>query len=247
MLDTLLSGAYAPFTLAIALLFGLLALELVFMLIGGSLLAAGEVDADADFDADFDLGDIGDFDMEVDLEGLELDPAEFEIPAPEDITGELEGLAEATPGAGDWLGLGKVPALIWIAAFLLGFGVSGILLQNIAGAIWSPLPLLLAGPAAFAAALWFARSFGAVFASILPKTETQAVAQSSLARRKGIVTQGTAMRGNPAEVRVTDRYGNSHYLRAEPMQDDAQIAQGAEVLVLRHRPTGGFRLLKLLD
>jgi hypothetical protein len=79
----------------------------------------------------------------------------------------------------------------------------------------------------------------------MPRTETQSVSTRQLGRRLGTVTQGTAARGSPAEVRVTDRYGNTHYLRAEPLSDAETIPQGAEVLVLRHRPTGGFRLIAL--
>jgi len=248
MLDTLLSGAYAPFTFAIALLFGLLILELAFALLGGTLLGAGGADADIDMDVDFDIGDLGDMaEVGVDLDGLDMDPSEFELPSPEDIAGEIDGAPEAAPGIAAWLGLGKVPGLIWLAVFLLAFGMGGIVLQNIAGAIIAPLPLYLAIPPVVIAALWFARGFGTVFARLLPKTETQSVAQSSLGRRTGVVTQGTAKRGTPAEVRVTDRFGNSHYLRAEPMQDHDEIVQGAEVLVLRHRPTGGFRLLQISD
>jgi hypothetical protein len=140
-----------------------------------------------------------------------------------------------------------VPALIWLAAFLLGFGAGGVLLQNLASALYAPLPALIAIPAVTFGALGFARGFGGVFARLLPKTETQSVARSSLARRMGVVTQGTARRDAPAEVRVTDRYGNSHYLRAEPMRDTDAISKGTEVLVLRHRPSGGFRLVVLSD
>ncbi len=73
----------------------------------------------------------------------------------------------------------------------------------------------------------------------------KSVSKRQLGKRMGTVTQGTAARGIPAEVRVTDRYGNTHYLRAEPMGDADTIPQGAQVLVLRHRPTGGFRLIAL--
>ncbi|WP_245605455.1 YqiJ family protein [Roseicyclus elongatus] len=38
-----------------------------------------------------------------------------------------------------------------------------------------------------------------------------------------------------------------HHLRAEPFRDDDRIPQGTEVLVLRHRATGTFRLIPLGD
>ncbi|WP_375552681.1 OB-fold-containig protein [Rhodophyticola porphyridii] len=248
MLDTLLSGAYAPFTLSLALLFGLLALELVFAIMGATLLGAGGGEPEVEIDLP-DLANVPELDLDMDFDALDIDPAEFELPSAEDFAPDLDtgAAAGSATGVAAWLGLGRVPALIWLGAVLLAFGVSGIVIQNAATALWAALPAALASLPAVLAAIWFARSFGAVFARAIPKTETQSVAARSLARRKGTVTQGTARTGTPAEVRVTDRYGNSHYLRAEPFRPGEEIPQGAEVLVLRHRPTGGFRLIPLSD
>ena len=57
----------------------------------------------------------------------------------------------------------------------------------------------------------------------------------------------TTARGRPAEVRVSDRFGNTHYLRAEPLRDDVSIAQGTEVIVLRQRYDEGYRIVALGD
>lgn len=258
MIETLLSAPFLPFSLAFGLLFGLLTLELVFALIGGTLLGAGaepELDLEgADFgletglDAGVDLGaDMAGL-LDGEMAGLGLDITEFDLPSPEDIAAGSAPTGAAAPGGlMGWLGLGRVPALIWLAAALLAFGTAGYAIQNLAAALFAPLPALLAALPAGLAALWFARGFGAVFARLLPKTETQSVPRSQLGRRRGTITQGTATRGQPAEVRVIDRHGNSHYLRAEPMLDDAAIAPGTDVVVLRHRPTGSFRLIPLGD
>ena len=93
--------------------------------------------------------------------------------------------------------------------------------------------------------VWFARSFGAVFARLLPKTETSAVSASHLGRRFGVVTQGTARQDAPAEVKVTDRHGNTHYLRAVPLKEGEEIATGTRVLVIRPRHSRGYRLVPL--
>ena len=106
---------------------------------------------------------------------------------------------------------------------------------------------MLAAPPAFAFALWFTRGFGAAFARLLPQMETEALSERSLGRRRGTVTQGTAAQGRPAEVRVMDGYGNSHYLRAEPLQRDEQIAQGTEVLVVRDRRQDKYVLIPLSE
>ena len=236
MFDLLLSGPYVPFTVALALLFGLLALEVLLSLLGGSLLG---LDADADLDVDLDVDMDVDFDVDVDLDldAPDLD-ADFELE-----TGANDGLASAGPAA--WLGMGRMPTLIWLAALLLGFGLSGVVLQSLAASVWAPLPAMVASVPAATAGIWFARTFGAVFARVLPKTETTAMSARHLGRRIGVVTQGTARRGAPSEVKVTDRHGNIHYLRAEPLKDDVEIPRGTRVLVLRHQADTGYRLVPL--
>lgn len=252
MLDTLLSGPFVPFTLSLALLFGLLALELVVLLLGGSLMGDNaevegpELDAglegelEFEFDVELDALDLDGFDVEaLDIEGMDFDATEIEL-AP-----QAAAVATTSSPLG-WLGLGMMPTLIWLACLFMAFGVAGVALQGAATALLGgPLPALLAAIPCALAAFWFTGRFGALFARFIPRTESQSVSSRQLGRRKGTVTQGTATRGTPAEVRVTDRYGNTHYLRAEPLKDEDTIAQGTEVLVLRHRPTGGFRLIAL--
>lgn len=242
MFETFLTVPYVPFTLALALLFGLLALELVLALAGLTVLG-GETDVDLEA-IPVDGIDALDVDIDLDAADLGIDPTDYDLPAPDDpaITGKVGSGGQGLIG---WLGLGRVPTLVWLASVLLGFGVSGIVIQNAAALVLAPLPAAIAVWPALFAALWFARSFGAVFARLLPKTETQSVSKRQLGRRAGIVTQGTARRGSPAEVRVADRYGNHHYLRAEPMRDSEEIPQGSDVIVIRHRPTGQFRLISL--
>lgn len=253
MLDTLLSAPFAPFSVSLALLFGLLALELALLVSGGSLLGAGDgVEPDLDLaDApslDLDAGLDFDAGLEIDLDAFDIDPADFDL-----ADGAFEPGGDAAPTSVPapasplgWLGLGKMPTLIWLATMLLIFGVTGIALQAaVLSLTGSPLAMLLAVIPSAAAALWLTGRFGTVFARAIPGTETQSVSSRTLGRRRGIVTQGIARRDMPAEVRVTDRYGNTHYLRAEPMRDGDAIPEGAEVLVLRHRPSGSFRLVPL--
>lgn len=253
MFDYLLDPGFLPFTFALALLFGLAGLELAALLIGASFLGSGEAEAgldgaegpelgdmgdvagDLSLDADAlgDLGDLGDLDL-ADIDGVDL--AEDTLPV------------DASGGVGSWLGLGKMPMLIWLAVLLLGFGLSGIGLQlGVKSLLSATLSAWLVAIPAGAFGLWFARSFGAVFARVLPQTETEALSDRSLGRRRGVITQGTAATGRAAEVRVMDRYGNAHYLRAEPFAKGEEITQGTEVLVIRDRRQDAYVLIPLSE
>ncbi len=242
MFDPFLTGPYVPFTVALALLFGLLALELVFAVLGGTLLGAGGDGLDGP-DLDIDAPDLGDLDLDIDFDGIDMDAADLELPGFEEV--EMpDGAAASSGGIAAWLGFGKMPALIWLASALFAFGASGLALQSIVtGLLGFALPAVIAIVPAAAGAIWFTSRFGALFARMLPKSETQSLSERHLGRRTGTVTQGTAARGRPAEVRVTDRYGNTHYLRAEPLRDGSEIPQGSEVVVLRHRRDGGYLLV----
>ena len=237
MLQDFLAPEYFPFTLAIGLFFSLLLLELVLLMLGGSMMG-GDTDADVDIDADFDID--ADLDFDADLVDLDLDALDGDLDAAEAI--EPEGGSSLF----SWLGIGDLPVVIWLGTMFLSFGVIGIGLQlGLSQSIGLTLNALLAAiPAAFGAN-WFTRKFGRLFARAIPKLETESVSERHLGRRKGVVSQGTAARGRPAEVRVTDRHGNIQYLRAEPFRDDQEIAPGTEVIVMRHSRDGGYRIVSL--
>lgn len=236
MFDLYLTEPFVPFTIALCLLFGLLALEIIMSFLGGTVLGLG-----ADADLDVDLPDLGDMDIDFG----DVDPELFDVADPEiDADVASEGPDAMSAGPASWLGIGRMPALIWLAALLLGFGLTGVVLQALSQAILgSYLPISLVGVISAVAGITFARQFGAVFARLLPKTETTAMDARHLGRRTGIVTQGTAKRGKPSEVKVKDRHGNIHYLRAEPLKDADEIPVGTEVLVLRHRLNEGYRIV----
>lgn len=243
MFNFLLNGALAPFTIALGLLFALLFLEIVFGLIGGSLLGLGS-DADFDLDGpDVDLVDLGD----LDLDAMDIDAANLaDIDMPNSASTIADGSAAAVATPFTWLGLGRVPMLIWIASLLTGFGLSGLFVQiGLQTTIGFMLPALLASVIAGAVGIMFARSFAEIFAKLLPKTESSAQSAKHLGNRKGIVTTGTARRGQPAEVRVQDRYNNTHYIRAEPFRDGTEIPQGTEVLVLRATYEGAYFIVAI--
>ncbi|WP_370227772.1 OB-fold-containig protein [Cognatishimia sp.] len=243
MLQGFLTPEFFPFTVSVGLFFGLLTLELVFLMLGGSLMGDGgdadlaspdglDADIDADLDVDFDA-DIADLDA--DFDALDSEVTEVELDAATESFSFL-----------DWLGLGKLPAAIWLASMCLSFGVVGIGIQLATQeTLGLTLNAVLAAIPAFFGARWFTRTFGKIFARAIPKVESESVSERHLGRRRGIVSQGTAARGRPAEIKVTDRFGNIQYLRAEPFRDDEVIEPGTEVIVMRHRRGDGYRIVSL--
>jgi hypothetical protein len=220
----LLSGPYLPFSLAIGLLFGLLALEIVALVAGGSLFAAGDAAPDFAADAAFDLP----AGAEPDVAGLlaASDAADAAPPAVQADGGTAMAL----------LGLGRVPFAIWLAALLFGFGVSGMAVQALAGAVAAVmLPGWLAALPATVAGLFTARATAGVVGGMVRQNESTATGPQFLGGLRGTVTQGTARRGSAAEVRLRDRHGNLHYQRCEPWRDGDVVAEGSEVLTLRLR------------
>lgn len=227
MFQVLLSGPYQAFAIALGLLGGLLVVELIALLLGASIMADGTSDIVDSADATFDLPT-----------GAEPDVAAL-------VTASETAQAD-TPAGGHgggvlaFLGLGRIPFAIWLAAFLTAFGVSGIALQSGASSfLGAPLPAAIAIVPATIFAIAFVRGFGRIFSRLVPKVETTATSAQFMGGLRGIVTQGTARQGVPAEVRVRDRHGNTHHVRCEPARAQDVVPEGTEVLLLRqHSPSG---------
>lgn len=130
-----------------------------------------------------------------------------------------------------WLNRGGVPLLILIMIWLAAFAISGFVIQGIANTIIAPLPTLIAGAAAFAAALPVTRTLSRWTARVFPGDESAVIAQADLIGLTGMVTLGPLDQGKPGRVRVKDRHGNIHVLRANAAADHV-IPQGAIVLLV---------------
>lgn len=140
---------------------------------------------------------------------------------------------DADPGLGGdllgWLGIGKVPLLMLLVVFLAFFGIAGLAIQQLAG----PLSLWLASGAAAAAALPLTGLGARGLARIMPRDETTAVSLDSLVAKRGTITIGTARKGSPAQARVRDAFGQTHYVMVEPHDEAHPIAEGGTVLLVR--------------
>jgi len=200
-METLTAPANLPFTVALAIVLLLGALEVIGLLIGGaSALGVDGPDLDApDFDAD------GDFDV--------------------------EGIFSQILG---WLHVGQIPATILAISWLFNFGVAGLVLQNIVQSLSGMMmPTLIAVAVALFISLPATRLSGRVLKRILPRDDTEAVSSESFLGCEARITTGTARRGKPAEARLRDRYGRTHYVMVEPENEEETFTSGSPVLILK--------------
>ena len=133
-----------------------------------------------------------------------------------------------------WLRIGQVPVLVLIIVFLVGFGISGLILQKF---LWITfgfmLPAAIASVPAFMVALPTVRVLGGALNAIIPKDETSAVSQDSFIGRIATITLGESKATSPAEGKVKDSFGKYHYIMIEPDNKTDSFAQGSEVLLVR--------------
>jgi hypothetical protein len=143
-----------------------------------------------------------------------------------------DGVVGATLG---WLHVGKVPILVLLVIFLTTFAVIGFVSQFAARSLLGHfLPLPAAAGLAFVVGVFGVRTLGAALGKVIPKDETTAVADVSLVGRVGTIVIGTARAGRPAEARVRDEHGATHYVMVEPEESEQSFAAGASILLVRH-------------
>ncbi len=218
MYELVTADANMPFAIALTVMLGIAVLEGVAMLLGAgisgfidSMLPEFDVDIDVDLDADVD------FDASPGIDASE-------VPAVAPLSRFL-----------GWLRIGKVPILILLVILLTSFGLIGFFIQslthNLSGFY---LPSSIASAASFAVSLPVMRVTALGLEKIMPKDETTAVTEQSLVGRVATITLGTAEKGSPAEAKVTDQHGLTHYVMLEPDEADTQFVSGQDVLLVAY-------------
>ena len=133
-----------------------------------------------------------------------------------------------------WLSFGKLPALVVLILITSSFGLTGFAVQEaLRQTIGFALnPWIASIPAAFGAA-FVTRHLGLAIARIMPKEETDAVSTKAFVGRVATVFRGVAGPGSPAEAKLTDIHGKTHYLLIEPDEGEAAMPEGSEVVIIR--------------
>jgi hypothetical protein len=148
-----------------------------------------------------------------------------------EVSSEVSGFGQLLA----WFHFGALPLTILLMLFLLTFSVSGLALQNL---LQSRFGILL--PAAIAIwpagiiALFATRLGGGLLKPLLPREETQSVSQDSFIGCAAYINIGTARRGQPAEARLLDKFGRTHYVMVEPEHDEEFKAGSAVLILKRH-------------
>lgn len=133
-----------------------------------------------------------------------------------------------------WINVGRVPFLILLILALASFTLGGLILQMLAGAVYAPLPGIVAALAALAMTVPAMRVSTRTVARLIPRDETYAVDEQHFVGRYGDVVLGPLDQGIPGQVRVLDQHDNVHTLRARAAPGVDEIAQGARVLLVDH-------------
>lgn len=165
-----------------------------------------------------------------------------------DLDADAEGLDAVGPSALSqflgWICFGRVPALIWLVGFLTVFGLTGLLMQRLlAGVGLGLLPAWIAWAPALAISLPPTRLMGLGLSKLVPNDESSAVSSVSFIGRTAIVTLGVARTGKPAQGRLTDQHGQTHYVMLEPDLDGDEFPAGTDVILVR-KAGGLFRAIK---
>ena len=109
----------------------------------------------------------------------------------------------------DWLGLKSgLPILVWLTSLSACFTLVGLVLQQIAEALFGgPLHWAIAVPSALLIGLVANAFCSGIVARFIPEYESTVVSREALLRRRATVLEGTARRGYPARAKVIDQHG----------------------------------------
>ncbi|MEJ8473942.1 YqiJ family protein [Roseibium algae] len=221
----------SPFAFALGLMLAIALAEGVGTFLGLGL--SNMIDSmlpDMDVDIDLDA-DIPDFEAGVSSVGSLSDLDVSGSGSVGGAEGATQGLFTQVLG---WLCFGRVPALVLLVIFLTAFGLSGFVLQSLfQGVTGWMLPGAVAGLVAFVVAIPSTRFFGLILSRIIPKVETDAVSRSTFVGKVALMVQADAKTGAPAQARLKDSKGQSHYVLVEPDVQGEVLAHGEEVIIVR--------------
>jgi len=126
--------------------------------------------------------------------------------------------------------------------FLTVYALFGFIVQAIFHHFTqSYFPIWIIAPASLFLCMPIVRTCASIIAKILPQDETTAIHSDELIGRKAQIILGQAKLNYPAQAKVVDQFGQTHYILVEP-EIDVIFQQGQEVL-LTQRTKIGFQAI----
>ena len=164
---------------------------------------------------------------------------DFDVDSPEIELGPLSEFLT-------WLTFGRLPALVVLILLTTSFGLAGFIEQELMRRTFGFAlhPAVASVPAALAM-LFTTHHTGRLLARVIPKEETDAVSSTEFIGRVATVFRGTALQGQPAEAKLTDIHGKTHYVLVEPDEVDQPLTEGSEVVLVRQQGSVFSAIIRL--
>jgi len=207
MIDFFLSPANTPFVISLAVMLAFTVIEVLSASMGMGLSEMvdsmlPEFDANIDIDVDADLSD---------------------------VSGPTDSLSKLLA----WFRIGEVPVIMLFIVFLTGFGISGLTIQYIMVSISGiTVPVYIAVILAFLTAMPTVRVCGGLLGKYMPKDETYVVSEDNFIGMVATLTLGHAEAGKPAQAKLMDKHGQTHYILVEPDNSANVFKQGEKGLIV---------------
>lgn len=138
----------------------------------------------------------------------------------------------------EWLYLGRIPVLIWFIIFLTTYALFGFFVQAIFFYFTEHyFPIWIIAPAILILCMPLVRAISAIIAKIIPKDETTAIHSDQLIGLTATIIMGDARLNYPAQAKVKDQFGLTHYVMVEP-ETDILFKQGQSVILTQKTKIG---------
>jgi hypothetical protein len=142
----------------------------------------------------------------------------------------------------DWLYLGRIPVLVWLIIFLTVYALFGFIVQTIFYHFTADyFSIWIIAPASLFLCMPIVRLCAAFISKILPQDETTAIYSDELIGRSAQIILGEAKQNYPAQAKVIDQFGQTHYILVEP--ESEQIFLQGQTVILTQRTKVGFQAI----
>lgn len=148
-------------------------------------------------------------------------------------------------GIADWLGLGRLPLLAFVAIFSVVFGIVGLILNQITfNIIGTALTPFLSVPVAFIIAVPIVAKTATTISRWLPRDESNGIRLEELVGSEATITVGTATHLISAPAMAYDSHGVQHNFSVRSYDENVTLTERQKV-ILDHMSDEGFFYARL--